>query len=929
MDLDLAEAARRAASSAFGVAFSQSTRLLRLQGGLLPGVLPAGLIAQRALVHEGLSEPFRLEIDALSPSAGLPVAAWPGHEVVLQLLCADGSLRSWHGHVLAARFGGADGGWARYHLTVGPWLSLLHARRDSFVYQGRHALDIVAEVLRDHPQARWRAQVQRALRVRELCCQYRESDAAFIERLLAEEGLVYHFEHHDAHGETPAQHVMVITDAQAPAPDLGALPFGRGDLRLGPQAREAVHGAAVHHHGAATEVVLGSWSPQHLAGTTAQDTIAQDTAAAPSRPHWPALAVYDGAGQQRYADAAHAHEQARRRAQALAWPQQGLHARSSVRRLVPGALIEIGAHAALQGRRWRLTRVRHHITNPLPAPPPGAAAAAAQDDAAGGGYHNEFEACAAEHPWVPPWTPKPQAPGVQAAVVTGVDGAALHTERNARVKIQFPWQRGVRPLPGGLAHDSPVDAQGHAPGDERASAWVRVTQGAAGPNWGTVFVPRVGTEVLVDFVEGDIDRPVIVGQLYNECDAPPYAAGQDSGVNHPGTISGWLSHGLDGGHHNSWVLDDATGQLRMRFLCTHTMSELGLGHLIEQAACGAQRGPWRGAGFELASAGWTMVRAAQGLLLSTTARPALGQSVHGAQMDTPEAQAQWRGAHALHQRLHQAASACQPAQAPAVWTQAVQQVEPPSTEQAAASGFAQPLMVWDAAAGAVFSTEGPLVSWAAGDQHWVAQDDVQLSAAHTASITAGAALRWYAHDQGLQFKAAAGPLSMRAHTDSLSVQAEREATLTSTDDEIHIQAQERIELASGAARIVLDGPHITFTCPGAFTVHAATHDWGAGLSEPALLPHLPTGLVQVPEATAQVRLAYHDGEPVQGASVLARSADGTVHRTQLDVQGFAQIDGLRGAMVELTVGPDIRPYGRFKLPARCDEDLQHWNTGAA
>ncbi|PPE66713.1 type VI secretion system Vgr family protein [Caldimonas caldifontis] len=825
LQCDALDGASRAGLIPQRVVISQAHRLLRLQCDALDGASRAGLIPQRVVIREALSEPFSLEIDALSPSAALPVAAWLGHAVLLQLQCADGSLRPWHGHVLAAEYRGADGGLARYHLTVGPWLSLLGARRDSFVYQGRHALDIIADVLRDHPQARYRVDVRQRLSVRELCCQYRESDQAFIERLLAEEGLSYHFEHHGAQGDEPAHHLMVITDAQAAAADLGPLPFGRGDLRLGDQAREALTALATHHHGGPTAVVLGSWNPHQLAGTTAT----AHTCHTDVRPHWPALPVYDGAGQQRYEDDVHAQHTATRRAQALHLEQQVFEGRSSVRQLTAGAVFGIREHSALDAQRWRLTEVTHHITNNLGThragghdlPPP------SDEPTATGSYRNHFRAQSAERPWVPPWRPKPTAPGVQTALVTGVDGAPVFTDRDARVKIQFAWQRGQRPLPGGLGHDSPVDAQGHAPGDERASPWVRVAQSVAGPNWGAVFLPRIGTEVLVDFIDGDIDRPLIVGQLYNEADAPPYAAGEDSGVNHPGTVSGWLSHGLSGEGHNTWVIDDATGQLRMRFLCTQAMSELGLGHLIQQAPTGAQRGPWRGSGFELASAGWTSVRAAAGLLLSSTARAAQGESVQGAQMDSAEALAQAKAAHDLGQRLNEAARP----QAPeplhshdpdAAWqtflrsldphqdgryTQAVGGQDPRQAQPGSRSlgdpvpRFAEPLMVFDAAASALFSTEASVVGWAGQDQSWVAQDDMQHTAAHTASLVAGGTVSLYAQAQGLQFKAAAGPLSLRAHTDTLSLHADRDATITSTHDEIHVQAQTRIELTSGSSRI--------------------------------------------------------------------------------------------------------------------------------
>ena len=151
--------------------------------------------------------------------------------------------------------------------------------------------------------------------------------------------------------------------------------------------------------------------------------------------------------------------------------------------------------------------------------------------------------------------------------------------------------------------------------------------------------------------------------LHNEADAPPFPAGVDGPANHPGVIGGWHTAWLDGSGCNQWLLDDATGQLRMRLHCSHALSELAVGHLIQQAAdavnTSAWRGAWRGAGFELITHGWATLRAAGGMLITSNERS--GASSHGSaqstQMDAAEAVGQLHGAQHLARALSDSAQA--------------------------------------------------------------------------------------------------------------------------------------------------------------------------------------------------------------------------------------------------------------------------------
>ncbi|WP_414556038.1 type VI secretion system Vgr family protein, partial [Stenotrophomonas forensis] len=210
---------------------------------------------------------------------------------------------------------------------------------------------------------------------------------------------------------------------------------------------------------------------------------------------------------------------------------------------------------------------------------------------------------------------RPTLHGPQTARVVGIANAAVTPNREHQVRIQFGWQRGSTPNPGGLT-DTGSAQPGHAPGDHTSGSWVAVAEWVAGPNWGTSFLPRVGSEVLVEFLHGDIDQPRITGQLYNGEVAPPFGGGIDENARHPGVLSGLHTQAHDGSGTQQWLMDDTPGQLRTRLHSSLADSRLELGYLIVHQD--TARGALRGEGFELATQGWGNVHAGEGLLLSAS-----------------------------------------------------------------------------------------------------------------------------------------------------------------------------------------------------------------------------------------------------------------------------------------------------------------------
>ncbi|NMM08674.1 MAG: type VI secretion system tip protein VgrG, partial [Polaromonas sp.] len=862
----------------FGTGLSQHSRLIEVQTAQGSG-LPESLVVERFWGREGVNELFRFEVDAFSVSTGLDLPQFIGEDVTLRVLLPEGGHRSWHGYCTGAAWLGADGGLARYRLTLSPFLAFLALRHDAFIFQDKDALGIVDQLLSDYPQANVRYEVTQTLKPRPICTQYGESDLDFLTRLLASEGLSWRFEHEqtsasnanasagaDNQSSAHAKHCLVIFDAasslnQWPSVQPATIRFHRASAT---ESSDTITAFSPQRQLSANAVALSAWDPQQLLAPGAELASNLDSGAQPT------LAVYDGAGQCRYPDAAYAQQIAQLRLAALALSGKTYVGAGSARQLAAGARFTLAGHDHYIGEQsqFKLLWVEHAAANNLSAQVSDllqrlgasnksafALSAASVASAANtsshepdndlsqlerGSYRNRFCAVRVVVPVVPQATAaltRAIAPGTQTALVVGLSGELLSTERNHRVKVQFAWQR-----------------EGNAPNNETSGTWVRVAEALAGPNWGSQFTPRLGTEVLIDFTDADLDQPVIVAQLYNGVDTPPFAAGVDSSVNHGGTLSGWHSHNLEGStSYNQWVLDDTCAQLRMRLGSSSAASQLNTGYLISQSPASAQRGAYRGSGFELRTDAWGVVRAAQGLLISSTARAQNGSSVNSTQMDTREARGQLKAAQSLTEALHQAAKQQQalgagqtkeaaqaqktllqrldPKQQGSFKAQGLASLNGQTTQKAQTSSreldpaleagverFGAPLIVLDAPSAIVLASAASSVVFAGEQLHLVTQGDSQLGAAHTVSAVAGKTQTFFTHAGGLEAIAANGALSLQAHTDQLEVLADKEVTVVSVSDAIRINARTQIVLKAGQTSITLDGADITFACPGTFSV---------------------------------------------------------------------------------------------------------------
>lgn len=848
-----------APSGLYGKGLSQTSRLITVNTPQKRD-LPEALVAEQVIGREAINELFRFEIDALSVSTDLDLSTFIGEDLTLTLSQPDGRRRAWHGICTEACWLGADGGVARYRLRLEPALALLAHRRDSYIFQGKNARDIVIELLADYPQVRVDFDITQELAVRPICTQYRESDLEFFARLLASEGLNWRFEHEQAADARNghAKHSVVIFDRRARAPATAGGDAIRFHGVRATELDDAIDEFGARRQVQANGVSISSWNYETLVAPGAEQQSILNAG------ELPALPIYDGSGERIASDRSAAHLHSDLMLLALEMDNKTFDGAGAVRRLAAGSAFRLTQHHRYPegDNAFKVLWVRHEARNNFETGIGGAA----QGRMESGTYRNTFACVRDAVALVPRATAAPHphtALGPQTAIVVGLANAVSTATRNHQVKVQFAWQRGQGANPGGLSHDT--DERGCAPGDDRSGTWVRVAEALAGPNWGTVFTPRIGTEVLVDFNEGDIDRPVIVAQLYNGADLPPFSAGVDSGASHPGVLSGIHTRNFDDRGYNQWQIDDTGGQLRMRLATSIGATQLNLGYLIHQEPGTSRRGAYRGSGFELRTDAWAVIRGGEGVLLSTRARPAMWSSVTSTQMDVAEAVAQFKDAQGLSTTLGDAAVQQQALfSKDALQAQAdfIQQIDPeakgkyeglvdgqaafkakPGSRELDTSQpvekFGSPIVLMDSAASINWASPASTALYAGKHLHWTTQSDMHMTAGHTCSSVSGGAASLFSHSGGIQAIAANGPVSLEAHTGELDILADQSVTVISVNDSIEIKARDKIVLQAGQSAITLEGQNITFACPGKFSVKGGRHLFDSGVFGEASLTSLP------------------------------------------------------------------------------------------
>ncbi|MBI8515072.1 type VI secretion system tip protein VgrG [Pseudomonas aeruginosa] len=473
--------------------------------------------------HEGISRPYRFELELVGERAGLDLETFL-HRPAFLAFTPQG--QGVHGLVYGAAQGDAGKRLTCYRLTLVPHLAYLAQRNNQRIFQHLTVPQIVALVLEEHGilADAYRFQLGTRYPEREYCVQYDESDLHFVQRLCCEEGIHFHFRH------SAEAHLLVFGDDQTVFPRLGRPT------------------AYVHDSGlVADEPVIKRFSLR-LASRTTRTTrrdydfekprllLEAGNRPAADAPAEPDLEDYDYPG--RFVD--------RQRGKLLS--QRALERHRADRRLgegvsdqpllVSGHFLEIAEHPRAEWNDlWLLSEVFHEGKQPQVLEENVTSDTSASTDDFQQGYRNRFLATPWEVFFRPPLEhPKPRVLGSQTAVVTGPPGEEIHCDQYGRVRVQFHWDR-------------------EGQGDDKSSCWLRVASGWAGNGYGGIVIPRVGMEVLVDFLEGDPDQPLVSGCVYHAAHPVPY----ELPANQTRSVFKSLSS-PGGGGYNELRIEDRKGQ---------------------------------------------------------------------------------------------------------------------------------------------------------------------------------------------------------------------------------------------------------------------------------------------------------------------------------------------------------------------------------
>jgi type VI secretion system secreted protein VgrG len=888
---------------AFG-SLSDARRPIRLR--LLQGksVLDELLLVKRVDGSETICGGLEYRLLCVSTRPDIPLKELIALPAELQFVTDRGDLRRVCGIVVQASAGQNDGGLATYQLVVRDALALMEYRINTRVFRNRHELDIAEVILdewrRNNPllaqsfDVDW-SNVRGTYPSREFTMQHNESDADFMRRLWKRRGIGWFIrpgpaDQSDSH-DAPIHTLVLFDDAST-------------------LARNAAGSVRFHRDGSTEKSdTVVAWSPVRTLKPGSINRQSWDyMQRRPSVSNAPSCIDQGTAGNQMAAslddyliDMPHAAENGDDysklgdvRMKRHEYESKYFNGEGSVRALAIGEWFmltgqpEIDRHSESE-REFIVTRMEVEAENNLPKTIDEQVlrlfALSRWDDASsrkdahrasderGMRYTNRFSCVRRDIPIVPAFDPREDLPRpqLQSAIVVGPPGEEVYCDEHGRVKVRFP----------GTRIEDHQHAQGAGASDsDRDSAWVRVASTWASSQWGAISLPRVGDEVIVDFLGGDPDKPIIVAQVYGGAASPSFS---QVGVL-PGNkyLAGIKSKEVRGSGYNQLRLDDTPGQISAQLSSEHGHSELNLGWLTQPRSNG--KGEARGEGAELRSDQAVSIRGGQGVLISAASQEQAG----GKQLARTELVTLVEALQVVQQQLSELSVSHHANDSDdAELNQLIdylKQWEAGSNTQCDAKGGGQPVVALSAPAGVAMTSQDNIAIGAQTHVDMVSIGNTQLSAGRKFLARASESISLFAHRLGIKLIAASGKLELQTHADDMELTSAKRIVLTATE-EIVLQAP-KVRFVAQGAQIDLGGGAITQQSNGDHTIKSSKFiHTGPGDGNPAGVT-LPGSK---DEHDQQTRLRWlGTDEPIANHRYRITTEDGRVFEGRTDATGLTE-----------------------------------------
>ena len=848
----------------------QTTRLLRMSFPRNDGP-EARLMVNRLNGTEYLSRDFEFTVELLSDDACIELEAMHGKLLCISLVQADGRLRPFTGYVTSFKLVKTDGGVAFYEAVLKPWLAYARLRRNNRLFHVQSLREQADTIFDDYgalPAWEWKVGGDQPQLT--MATQWDETDHNYLCRRWEAAGYSYWYEH------SGDGHTLTVCDDTRAAEPIG-----------GPSPGIRFHGAG----GAVDEDAIGEWSPlrQWASGQAAVSgfdfksprPIHADTVTIAEQGDIPQLEVHSYEGHYGFKHQSGAYQLTRLRMEEIEARGKLYEAQGNNRHVAPGKWFRLLGHfSESENSEFLILEVHHEASNNY-----------LQGKDALAEYKNRL-LC---QPKALPWRPgrgfnskDTKLLALQTAIVVGREGqGSLNVDQYGRIQVKFHWDR-----------------------DESGSCWVRVSSNWAGGEKGLTSHPRVGSEVIVQWLDGNPDHPIVTGSVYNQSYMPPWKLPDQR------ALTGLRSRELTaqggntpGGRSNHLVLDDTQGQIQAQIKSDHLASQLSLGH-ITRIEDNAGRKDARGQGFELRTDGIGAVRAQQGLLLSTEGRPNARAHI----TDMAETLARMAQGQELHDSLSQTA-------------QQAQAHQPGDQDQVAAALQAQVDAIKGQggtpaqgefpefkAAHLLLASPAGIETSTQGSTHLMSVEHTALTSGGHASLSAGKSLlvsvkeavRMFAYKAGMKLVAASADIDITALKDSVNILAK--LNITHTANRITITAKEEVVINGGTSFSRWNASGIVHGTGGNWVQHAAHHSFVPAKSEgtPALPQTVQLAPGQLDLYHQYVNLAGGKKGGIRQGDYTVVDAEGGVHQGTLDGNGFASVAGLPMGMATVSYGKDPR-----------------------